>query len=63
MGEEKLNNSHRVNRHLVCDNEVFERITKDCVREYLRHHPEMLGANITHHHILNQISKFYMEQG
>ncbi len=61
MDKEKLNNSQRINRHLVCSQDVFDSITA-CKKEYLEHHPEMLGSNISQNHILKQISKFYLEQ-
>ena len=62
MINESLNNNHRLSRHLACSQEVYDMIIKDCKREYLEHHPEMLGANISQNHILKQISKFYLEQ-
>jgi len=62
MDNEKINNSSRINRHLVCNKEVYETITKECVIEYLKHHPEMIGAKISQNHILRQISKFYLEK-
>jgi len=62
MDNKKLNNLHRIKRHLVCDDETYQMITVDCRREYLKHHPEMLGSNITQKHILHQLAKFYLEQ-
>jgi len=62
MDNEKLNNSQRINRHLVCSQVVYDMITKECAKEYLKHHPEMLGAKLSQNHILRQISKFYLEQ-
>ncbi len=63
MDNEKLNNSQRINRHLVCSQEVYDIIVKDCAREYVEHHPEMQGAKISQNHILKQISQFYLNQG
>ena len=62
MAIEKLNNLARVKRHLVCDEETFELIMRECTKEYLKHHPEMLGCNITQNHILKQIARFYLER-
>ena len=61
LTENKLNNKERIKRHLVCCDDVFKSITDDCVREYLKHHPEMKGAKISQNHILNQISSYYLE--
>lgn len=63
MDNEKLNNSQRINRHLVCSQDVYDMIVKDCIKEYIEHHPEMLGAKISQNHILRQLAKFYLEQG
>ena len=62
MGNDKLNNFHRLSRHVACSQEVYDMVVNDCKREYLEHHPEMEGAKISHNHILKQISKFYLEQ-
>lgn len=62
MDNEKINNSQRLKRHLLCNQEVYDLITKKCVEEYLKHHPEMLGAKISQNHILRQISKFYLDK-
>jgi len=61
MGEKKLNNKHRINRHLACSQEVYTLIITNCINEYLKHHPEMLGAKISHNHILRQIGEHYIK--
>ena len=60
METEQKNNKERIKKHLVCNDEVFNLITHDCIREYLKHHPEMEGAKISHNHILKQISTHYL---
>lgn len=59
--DKPLNNNHRVKRHLVCSDEVFKSIVEDCMREYIKHHPEMEGAKISQNHILKQISNYYLQ--
>ncbi len=48
-------------RKLSCSQRVFNLITIQCIKEYLKHHPEMRGANITQNHILSQISEHYLK--
>lgn len=62
MDNEKINNNQRIKRHLVCNEEVHELITIQCVKEYLKHHPEALGSKISQNHILRQVGKFYLER-
>lgn len=62
MDNEKLNNKERLKKHLVCNQEVFELIINDCIKVYLKHHPEMLGCKISQNHILRQIAQFYLEK-
>ncbi len=61
MDNEKLNNSQRINRHLVCNQDVYKLITSECIKEYLEHHPEMLGSKISQNHILKQIATHYLK--
>ena len=38
--------------NLTIKKEVKDKLMCDCVEEYLSHHPEMEGKNITQNHIL-----------
>jgi len=48
--------------HLVCSPETKKLIMEDCVEEFLEHHPEFEGMNITHNFILKKIGDFYLNQ-
>ncbi len=48
--------------HLLCSEETKKLITEDCVEEFLAHHPEFNGMNITHNFILKKIGEFYRDQ-
>jgi len=61
MDNEKLSNRQRLKKHLLCSEEVYDLITKVCIKEYIENHPEMEGAKITHNHILKQVGNFYIK--
>ena len=48
-------------RHLSVDKETYELITKNCAEEFLKHHPEYHGSNITQKFILRQIAEYYLK--
>lgn len=58
---DKINNSQRLNKHLLVNSEVHNMITVECVDEYLKNHPEMKGAKISQNHILRQIAQYYIK--
>ena len=40
--------------------DTFELVTKKCVEEYIRHHPEMKKIKITNDKIVHEICNFYL---
>jgi len=47
-------------KHLLVDYETYDLVMRDCVREFLERHPEMMGKNITQNHIVRQIALDYV---
>jgi hypothetical protein len=47
--------------HLVCSKTTKKLILNDCVEEFLEHHPEFKGYNITQDFILRKIVEYYLE--
>lgn len=46
---------------LVCSLETKKLVTTDCVNEFLEHHPDFKGMNITNNFILNKIVEYYLK--
>jgi hypothetical protein len=46
---------------LCCSEETFRKIMNECVKDFLEHHPEMKGMNITQNFILLKIAEYYLE--
>ena len=49
--------------HMTCTRNTRDSIMKECVEEFLRHHPEMRGMKITQSFMLEKLRLFYLEQG
>lgn len=47
---------------LTCSKETRNKILIDCKKEFLKHHPELRGYNITQNYILMQIATYYIEK-
>ncbi len=47
---------------LSCSKATKKLIMKDCVKEFLKHHPELHGLKITQNMMLTQIAKFYLDR-
>ena len=45
---------------VVCSKETKETIMEECVKIFLKHHPEMKGIKITQEKIMYEISRFYI---
>ena len=48
-------------RKLSCSQRVFDLITKRCIEEYKKHHPDRRESHITQGEILDIIGNFYIE--
>lgn len=53
-------NNKNYNVHLTCSKATRDLILIDCVKDYIKHHPEHIGINITHGFILRQIADYYL---
>ena len=47
-------------KHLLVDYETYDMITKNCVEEFLNHHPEFIGMKLTQSFIIRKIAEFYL---
>lgn len=54
-------NEKKYTEKLSCSKSTKELILNECIKEFLAHHPEMKGANVTHNMILRQIAEFYLK--
>lgn len=45
---------------LSCSESTKKLIINDCVEEFIAHHPELRGINVTHNMILRQIAEYYL---
>lgn len=45
---------------LSCSESTKKLIIDDCVEEFIAHHPELRGINVTHNMILRQIAEYYL---
>lgn len=46
---------------ICCSKEVFDKIMSECKEEFLKHHPEFKGINITQNFMLTKIAEFYLK--
>lgn len=46
--------------HLLCSKEIKMMIMKQCVDEFLRHHPEMVGIKISQGFMLRRLALYYL---
>ena len=47
---------------LRCSKKTKALIMTDCKKEFLKHHPELIGTKITQGQILIQIAIFYLKE-
>ena len=47
---------------LKCSKSVKDRLMVDCVREFLRHHPEFANSKITHCFMLDRVTRHYLDR-
>lgn len=48
------------NKNVRINSEVDE-LLAECVRDFLTHHPEMKGLNISYNKIIYETAKFYLK--
>ncbi|MAH51509.1 hypothetical protein CMI37_37180 [Candidatus Pacearchaeota archaeon] len=59
MDDEQLNNKERAKYHIVIDEDTYQKLMQ-CKKEYLKHHPEADGKNITNKLITKQAFLHYL---
>jgi len=47
---------------LAVDEETYRLVTKDCLKELIRHHPEFIKVPISHNKIVYHIAKYYIDE-
>jgi len=52
-------NNHKCRKQIFISNDTDEML-KDCVQDYLQHHPEMEQIPISYNKIVYEIAKFYL---
>ncbi len=57
--DEQKNNKHRAKFHIVIDEETYE-LMMQCKSEYIKHHPEEDGREITNKLITKQSFLHYL---
>ena len=65
MVNSDLNNSNEVNGkhykiHLTCSPATAKMINKDCIREFVKHHPDFEEMKISQGFILKKIAEHYL---
>ena len=53
-------NSKNYTQKISCSEETKNLLENNCIKLYLKHHPENIGMKITHGHILRQVIDFYL---
>lgn len=53
-------NEKKYKVHLTCSKETADAIMKNCVKEFLEHHPDFEGMKISQGFILKQIAEHYL---
>ncbi len=53
-------NEKNYERKLSCSQRVYDTVTKRCIEEYKKHHPDRQASHITQGEILDIISTFYI---
>ena len=53
-------NERKYSTRLACSESTKKLIVKDCIEDFLSHHPELSGINVTQNMILRQIAEYYL---
>ena len=53
-------NERKYSTRLACSESTKKLIMKDCIEDFLSHHPELSGINVTQNMILRQIAEYYL---
>ncbi len=53
-------NERKYSTRLACSESTKKLIMEECAEEFLAHHPELRGINITQNMMLRQIAEYYL---
>jgi len=48
--------------HLVIKEDTKDMLLNECVKEFHKSNPDMIGVNITHDFILRRVIKYYLDK-
>ncbi len=48
--------------HLTCSSETKDLILNECVNEFLKHHKDFEGMNVSQGFILKRIAEYYLKE-
>lgn len=51
-----------LNKMIAVDEEVYKLVTRDCLKELLENHPELLKTQISANKILYHMAHYYLER-
>ncbi len=54
-------NERKYSTRLACSESTKKLIMEDCIEDFLSHHPELSGINVTQNMILRQIAEYYLK--
>ncbi len=54
-------NERKYTARLACSESTKKLILNDCIEDFLSHHPELSGINVTQNMILRQIAEYYLK--
>ena len=54
-------NERKYSTRLACSESTKKLIMEDCIKDFLSHHPELSGINVTQNMILRQIAEYYLK--
>lgn len=54
-------NERKYSTRLACSESTKKLIMEDCIQDFLSHHPELSGINVTQNMILRQIAEYYLK--
>lgn len=60
FGHEEIN-ERKYSTRLACSESTKKLIMGDCIKDFLSHHPELSGINVTQNMILRQIAEYYLK--
>jgi len=50
-----------MDRHIVVDEETYNRIRNECVQEFIDNHPEFIGISVSIKFIVQKMVEYYLK--